>query len=250
MSLIPGDSRPRPLQARDAIVGLTKGGEYQPGSKLPSERQLAKQLDVSRPTVREALRILEEEGQITRQVGIGTFVSEVPLVEAGLETLVSFTEMMARSGHQAGTSYLDVSEGEMSGEEAERFQREEGTAKLVVKRVRTLDGAPAMYSVHVCPKDLLGELPLDDFRGSFFALLQRQSGLRLGYADTQIYSELAGEEIGELLDLPPRVPLLVLDELVCSPDHRPMCTSLSHFRADVHRYRLVRRLSEGNDLRR
>jgi GntR family transcriptional regulator len=247
---IPGDSRSRPLQARDAIVGLTRRGEYPPGSRLPSERQLAEQLDVSRPTVREALRILEEEGQITRRVGIGTFVSEMPLVEAGLETLVSFTEMMARSGHQAGTSHLDVSEGEMSEEEAERFRREAGTAKLAVKRVRTLDGVPAMYSVHVCPKDLLGDLPRGELRGSFFALLQRHSGLRLGYSDTQVYSELAGEAIGELLQLSPRAPLLVLDELVYSADHRPMCTSLSHFRADVHRYRLVRRLPEGNELRR
>ena len=250
MRPIPEDSRPRPLQARDAILALVKRGEHQPGSRLPSERQLADQLNVSRPTVREALRILEEEGQITRQVGIGTFVRDVPLVEAGLESLVSFTEMMARSGHQAGTSYLDVSESEMSGQEAERFRAPAGGRKLVVKRVRTLDGSPAMYSVHVCPKDLLGDPPLEEFRGSFFALLQRHSGLRVSYSDTQISSELAGREIGELLDLPPRVPLLVLDELVCSADHRVMCTSLSYFRADVHRYRLVRRLSDSNELRR
>jgi GntR family transcriptional regulator len=183
-------------------------------------------------------------------VGIGTFVRDVPLVEAGLESLVSFTEMMARSGHQAGTSYLDVSESGISGQEAEQLRVEAGGRKLVVKRVRTRDGSPAMYSVHVCPKDLLGNPPLAEFRGSFFALLQQHSGLRVSYSDTQISSELAGREIGELLDLPPRVPLLVLDELVCSADHRVMCTSLSYFRADVHRYRLVRRLSDSNDLRR
>ena len=250
MRPISEDSRSRPLQARDAILALVKRGEHRPGNRLPSERQLADQLNVSRPTIREALRILEEEGQITRQVGIGTFVREVPLVEAGLESLVSFTEMMARSGHQAGTSHLDVSESEMSAQEAERFRAPPGGPKLVVKRVRTLDGSPAMYSVHVCPKDLLGDPPLAEFRGSFFALLQRQSGLRVSYSDTQISSELAGREIGELLDLPARVPLLVLDELVCSADHRVMCTSLSHFRADVHRYRLVRRLSDSNELRR
>ena len=105
---IPGDSRSRPLQARDAIVGLTRRGEYPPGSRLPSERQLAEQLDVSRPTVREALRILEEEGQITRRVGIGTFVSEVPRVEAGLETLVPML-LSALSGQSGGL------EGVLSG---------------------------------------------------------------------------------------------------------------------------------------
>ncbi len=54
----------------------------------------------------------------------------------------------------------------MSGEEAERLQRQAGTAKLVVKRVRTLDGAPAMYSVHVCPKDLLAFLSDAGYRGA------------------------------------------------------------------------------------
>jgi GntR family transcriptional regulator len=246
----PGDSRPRPLQARDAILGLVSPGQHLPGARLPSERQLADRLSVSRPTVREALRILEEEGRITRRVGVGTFVSSVPLVEAGLESLVSFTEMMARSGHQAGTSHLEVSEGEMSAEEAERFRVEAGTVELVVKRVRTLDGSPAMYSVHACPKALLGDPPLAELRGSFFALLQRRSGLRMSYSDTRISSELAGSEIGELLELPPHASLLVLDELVFSADHRVMCTSLSHFRADIHRYRLVRRLSDGGELRR
>ena len=43
---IPEDNRPRPLQARDAILGLVKRGEHQPGSRLPSERQLADRLNV------------------------------------------------------------------------------------------------------------------------------------------------------------------------------------------------------------
>jgi GntR family transcriptional regulator len=246
---VPQDSRPRALQARDAILDLMQRGGHEPGSRLPPERQLADNLRISRPTVREALHILEQEGQITRRVGIGTFVSHVPLVEAGLETLVSFTEMMARTGHQAGTSYLNVSEVEMSREEAEQFQVAPGTLKHVVKRVRTLDGSPAMYSVHQCPKTLLGDPPLAEFRGSFFALLQRRSGQQMSYSDTRIYSELAGKEIGKRLNLPPRAPLLVLDELVFSAENQLMCTSLSYFRADVHRYRL-RRVLESSQPRR
>jgi DNA-binding transcriptional regulator YhcF (GntR family) len=118
-----GDGRPRPLQARDAILALVQRGAQQPGSKLPSGRRLAERLNMSRLGVREALRILEEEGQITRRVGIGTFVRNVPLVEARPDTLVGFTEMMARSGHQAGTGHLDVSEGRMSSEQADRRAR-------------------------------------------------------------------------------------------------------------------------------
>ena len=124
----------------DRIQSFIVDTGLKPGDRLPSERQLAERLSVSRPTIRDALRILEEEGRVVRRVGSGTFVSSVPVVEAGLETLVSFTEMMARTGHEAGTGYLDVSEGGVSTEEAELFQVEVGTPKVVVERVRTLDG--------------------------------------------------------------------------------------------------------------
>lgn len=48
-------------------------GNINPGSKLPSERELARMLDVNRVSVREALTILEANGMITRKVGEGTF---------------------------------------------------------------------------------------------------------------------------------------------------------------------------------
>ena len=240
---LPQDARPLPQQARDAVLQLMEEEGYDLGDRLPSERQLAERLCVSRPTIRDALRILEEEGRVIRRVGSGTFVSSVPVVEAGLETLVSFTEMMARAGHEAGTGHLDVSEGEMSTKEAELFQVEVGTPKVVIERVRTMDGRPAMYSIHVSLKSLVGDPPPDEYRGSFFALLERRSGQRMSHSDTHVYSRLAGRRIGGLLGLPPGTPLLVLDEVVFSTDNHVMCTSLSYSRADINHYRIVRKRS-------
>ena len=55
---------------------LIDSGEYRVGSRLPTERDLAEQLKVSRPTVREALIALEVEGQVRIRVGSGIYVSE------------------------------------------------------------------------------------------------------------------------------------------------------------------------------
>ncbi|GAD91131.1 MULTISPECIES: pyruvate dehydrogenase complex transcriptional repressor PdhR [Vibrio] len=55
---------------------LILDGILSPGKKLPSERELAKQFDVSRPSVREAIQRLEAKGLLTRRQGGGTFVSE------------------------------------------------------------------------------------------------------------------------------------------------------------------------------
>lgn len=59
------------------LLGRLERGEYQPGARLPAERQLAEDLGVSRPTVREALAALELMGVVDTHVGAGTFVREI-----------------------------------------------------------------------------------------------------------------------------------------------------------------------------
>lgn len=62
------------IQIADQIRGLVDAGEVAPGQQLPSERDLAEQLGVSRPTVREALIALEVAGVVEVRVGVGAFV--------------------------------------------------------------------------------------------------------------------------------------------------------------------------------
>jgi len=63
-------------QVADQLRALIDGGEYPVGSRLPTERELAEQLKVSRPTVREALIALEVEGRVRIRVGSGIYVTE------------------------------------------------------------------------------------------------------------------------------------------------------------------------------
>ena len=63
-------------QVADQLRSLIDSGEYAVGSRLPTERELAEQLKVSRPTVREALIALEVEGRLRIRVGSGIYVIE------------------------------------------------------------------------------------------------------------------------------------------------------------------------------
>lgn len=60
----------------EQIVQLIRRGEYRPGERLPPERDLARQLEVSRPSVREALIALEVEGYVEVRVGSGVYVTQ------------------------------------------------------------------------------------------------------------------------------------------------------------------------------
>jgi DNA-binding FadR family transcriptional regulator len=63
-------------QIAEQLRSLMTGGEFTPGSRLPAERDLAKQLGVSRPSVREALIALEVEGWVEVRTGSGVYVLE------------------------------------------------------------------------------------------------------------------------------------------------------------------------------
>ena len=79
------ESRRLYRQIADQIAALIERGEYGAGKRLPPERDLAKQLGVSRPSVREALIALEVEGYVEVRVGSGVYVvgprDESPVAE-------------------------------------------------------------------------------------------------------------------------------------------------------------------------
>lgn len=65
-------------QVAEQIRALIETGELKPGSRLPPERELSERFSVSRPTVREALIVLEVEGHIQIRMGSGVYISARP----------------------------------------------------------------------------------------------------------------------------------------------------------------------------
>ena len=108
MSIKP-DNRHLYLQVIDRLKQDIEQGVYKEKEKLPSEFDLAKQLGVSRATLREALRILEEDNVIIRRHGVGTFVNAKPLFTSGIEQLNSVTDMIFQAGMKPGTIFLSSS---------------------------------------------------------------------------------------------------------------------------------------------
>ena len=76
------------------IINRIKSGELKPGDKLPTERELASQLKVSRTAIREALRSLEVMGVIDSKVGSGTFVKEMSL-DSLMDPLQAYLKKMS-----------------------------------------------------------------------------------------------------------------------------------------------------------
>src|SRR5512138_2721169 len=98
------------------------------GSRLMSEPELAKQMGVSRATLREAMRTFETQGLIRRRQGSGTYkVDKFPVIEAGLEVLESIETMARRMNLEVSVTDLSVGQMDADGMTAEGMCVNEGS---------------------------------------------------------------------------------------------------------------------------
>jgi GntR family transcriptional regulator len=158
-------------QIEDALAARIAGGELRVGDRLPAERELAEQLDVSRGTIRQALDALAARGLVERGVGRGTFVA-AGKIEVRLSDVAGFTEQMARAGVVANARVLRAALTPAPARVAAALDLEEGAPALRVERLRLAGRLPVTLEDSWIPGDRfpgLGEL---DLRGSIYALMR------------------------------------------------------------------------------
>ena len=155
---------------RDELLDEITSSQLQPGTKLPSEGQLAKRFNVSRATVRDAVRGLVEAGYVTRRRGSGSYVTERRRMPHGLDATLSYLAMIESAGAHAGMRILEAAFEPCRQDDAP-LQLDPGDAVLAVERVRTADDQPVIYSLDRIPARLLRtDLDLQNLDPSLFAL--------------------------------------------------------------------------------
>ncbi len=239
MALRP-DTRPLYLLVIDKIKQDIEHGILKPGNRLPSEFDLAKELGVSRATLREALRILEDENVIIRKHGVGTFINAQPVFTSGIEELYSISQMIEKNGYQAGTIYVSTTHPSATTDDKKGFHSDEVERIVRIERIRTADDEPVVYCIDKIPESVLP----NDFNfqsGSIFVALEEQASIAISYAITEIVPIGYHEKISPLLHSPPESSLLVLKQIHYDVTDRPVLISINYFRADKFRFQVLRK---------
>lgn len=238
-SMIKADHRPLYLQVIDRIKDDIENKVYEEGEKLPSEFELSKILGVSRATLREALRLLEEENVVVRRHGVGTFVHSKPLFSAGIEELYSVTDMIVKAKMEPGTIFLSSAVQTATDDDRRKFLKEELTEIMEIERVRTADGSPVVYCLDKIPNDLLKNHSIHETK-SIFRFLE-EIGRSITYAITYIEPIGYHEHVSELLECEPGSSLLLLKQMHYDQSEQPLLYSLNYFRADKFKFHVVRK---------
>jgi GntR family transcriptional regulator len=235
---------PLSAQTQDYLLDLIEDGAYHPGEQLPSEKELAAQLGISRATLREALLNLEQEGVVVRKHGVGTFVARgyEHRLESGLERLESILELAARQQMQVSVGNLDVQETRAGTELAEKLQVPRGTPLTCVCRVIEVDRRPVAYMADYVVSALLSPADVDGtFDGSVLDLLRKKRELRVAQAVANIVAVNAEPALTQKLKVRPDQALLLLEEILFDDEGVAVEFSRNYFIPDRFRFHVVRR---------
>ncbi len=234
----------RSSRARDALLWAILRHEF-PEGRLPAEDALARQLGVSRTTVRTALHSLEEHGVVKRIPGQGTSVHErmSPSVVA-LQRLIGFAELIREQGHEVSyTPSMRVipDPGEIVNE---ALGLPPGTECYEIQRLMFADRQPAVWAVDVFPTStFVRKLELSDAIAvsSPFEIDQALFVEQIDHAVVQIVPHAAGHELVAKLGLAPTQPCILLREVFCSDSGSALGFSAIHVNDRFVRFELIRR---------
>ena len=226
-------------ELRQAIFG----GTFRPGSQLPTEAELCAMLGVSRTVVREALRVLEDEGLVTRRHGIGNFVRNFPILK-NLNINFGITEMIESAGFKAGTSHLALRKERADKEKAEQLRIELGTSLLTGERVRTADERPVVYSLDILSESLIQRAGFDPqllLTQSIYNILQTSLGQVIEYGIARLLPVAAPRHIAEKLLLPPGALTLYIVQTDYTSADEPVLYSCEYHLPDAFDFMVWRR---------
>jgi DNA-binding GntR family transcriptional regulator len=226
---------------RTELKQLIVSGEWNVGSRLPNETDLCEQYNVSRITLREAVQGLVQDGYLVRRQGSGTYVTRRPTLQNSLDTNFSYTEYLEQANIRAGKRLLSAKLARADGEVAEAFGLEAGAPVVEVRRLRTADGTPAVYSIDSIPADVVN--PTADrkaLRGSLYRLLA-EKGHPVDHGEAIVAPAVADAELAELLGLDEGALLQHLQQIDYDTSDRPVMFSLEWHVPSVFELRVYRR---------
>lgn len=205
---------PKYYKIYEELLNEIRSGKYQENDRFPSDTELVKKYKVSRGTVREAIKLLLQQGFLVREQGKGTFVT-YKKIHQDPDQLIGFTELMHRHNLKPSAKIIhkEVTLPNANIRHLMELNDDQKTARVV--RLRFGNGQPLIVERSFFNYDLFK--PIFDFdleNNSIYELLHKYTDTKLGEAFQKIEAISAGNEEHQHLGVDLHTPLLLIKRLI------------------------------------
>jgi GntR family transcriptional regulator len=219
------------VRLRNALAAVVEGGVIGPGGSLPSEREMAERLDVSRSTIRDVLKELSRQGLLMTRPGAGTVV--VGRIPKALSSFSGFTEDMQVHGFAASSKVLDRSIAAAGADAAFRAGWPLGMPVMTLLRLRMAGGEALAYERVTVPVDVVGEEY--DGSGSLYERMEHRNA-RPARMLQSLKAVEASAVIAELLGVQTGAAVFEISQLGYSDSGRVVEDNVGWYRGDRYKY--------------
>jgi GntR family transcriptional regulator len=223
------------LQIKEALKMDILAGKYAPNERMPSESSLMSTFEVSRITVRQALRDLHAEGLIFTAQGKGTFASK-PKASQNVQHLQGFSEAMSQKGYEVSARLLSIRETSPDKIVREKLELDGKEPVVEVVRVRYLNRSPVSVDTSFFPESIGRHLFSKDLGDDIFPILENQLGIQLGRADICLEARAADHSNARHLKTEIGTPIMWVERLTHDVNDKPIDYEYLAFLGDAYKY--------------
>jgi GntR family transcriptional regulator len=231
---------PKYYRVKNQILELIAG--LDPGTPVPTERDLAERFATSRTTLRQAIAELVVDGRLEHTQGRGTFVAQPKLMQ--VRQLTSFSQDLQEEGWRPGSVVLKITEEPADAEVATHLQVAPGAPVHRVERLRTAGDEPIAHEIAHLPGPLPGLAAELERAGSLYRTLREAHGIDLEGVEDIVETALADPVEAALLGVDTGLPMLLVHRTGWDADGRVVEWTRSVFRGDRFRFVARRRLAD------
>lgn len=235
-------SEPVTTRINQIIRDRVKNGLYRPGSRLPSELELAAEFGVSRSTLRIAVNSLVAEGVIIRKHGDGSYINQhVIRFNTQLQNLWSFPQLIRDSGRSPEIQFLDGFTRQSTAVEEAILELDIPQPVYILQRIFLADNFPAIFSTNIIPLTLfVASNQLYDTQLSIYDFLLTYCNLELVYSVSEIHAETVTDQVNRVLDISTGSAVLVFNDVFYTKESRPVVIGQNYYNDQILSLRLVR----------
>ncbi|MBM7711185.1 GntR family transcriptional regulator [Enterococcus xiangfangensis] len=225
-----------PLHKKIRINLLEKiqNGEYVENQLIPTEMELAEEYNVSRPTIRQAVQSLVDEGYLEKRKKRGTIVKKNKIQQEFTHVIESFDLEMNRKGILPKTKVLNFQQVVASEEVAENLELNQGDAVYKLTRLRYAEEKPVVLVTSYIPFELFPNFQQIDFTKEKMYQVFKEMGHPIKTVTRKLEVIKADETISDLLDVAEGDPMFYFHTQGFSENHVPIEYSISKYRGDIN----------------
>lgn len=226
---------PRYLQIAEALRGDLRGE----GERIESEHQLCSRFGVSRPTIRQALDVLVQEGRLYRHAGRGTFSTPTPGGDRRLRVIGSLGDMIAL-GDETWFKHMTRDVLRVPANIAQALRLPPGSPAYRIVGVRHADGGPFQHVTTYLPMAIGKALEHEDLsKTSILGTIERQVGVVVKHMEQVVEAALAPRRVAELLQIRPRSPILFFERTYFAARGEPIEYAITYQVCRRYPYRVT-----------